>query len=134
MSISRTYKPTTRRLTTHGTTIEGQLSCHVLKVIIAHARLIDWEFPPRFLHRCVRDNQLISEIGLIAQPYLELNFKYADYQTLAHLSYSSCVCLTSVRATRAQCFLSVRVIINASTTVNCAITYTNINPGIVISE
>ena len=26
--------------------IEGQLSCHVLKVIIAHVQLIDWEFPP----------------------------------------------------------------------------------------
>ena len=46
--------------------IEGQLSCHVLKVIIAHARLINWEFPPRFSHRCARDNQLIGEIDLIA--------------------------------------------------------------------
>ena len=45
---------------------------------------------------------------------LELNFKYADYQALAHLSYSSCVRLTSVRATRAQRFISVRVLINAS--------------------
>ena len=46
---------------------------------------------------------------------LELNFKYIDYQTLAHLSYSSCVCLTSVRAARAQRFLSVRVLISDST-------------------
>ena len=46
---------------------------------------------------------------------LELNFKYVDYQTLAHLSYSSCVCLTSVRAARAQRFLSVRVLISDST-------------------
>ena len=46
---------------------------------------------------------------------LELNFKYVDYQTLAHLSYSSCVCLTSVRAARAQHFLSVRVLISDST-------------------
>ena len=45
---------------------------------------------------------------------LELNFKYVDYQTLAHLSYSSCVCLTSVHAARAQRFLSVRVLIGAS--------------------
>ena len=45
---------------------------------------------------------------------LELNFKYIDYQTLAHLSYSSCVCLTSVRAARAQHFLSVRVLISDS--------------------
>ena len=45
---------------------------------------------------------------------LELNFKYVDYQTLAHLSYSSCVCLTSVRAARAQRFLSVRVLISDS--------------------
>ena len=49
---------------------------------------------------------------------LELNFKYADYQTLGHLSYSSCVCLTSVRAARAQCFLSVQVLINVSTVKN----------------
>ena len=47
---------------------EGQLSCHMLKVIIAQARLIDWEFPPRFSHRCVRDNRLIGEIDLIALP------------------------------------------------------------------
>ena len=45
---------------------------------------------------------------------LELNFKYIDYQTLAHLSYSSCVCLTSVHAARAQRFLSVRVLISDS--------------------
>ena len=44
---------------------------------------------------------------------LELNFKYADYQALGHLSYSSCVCLTSVHAARAQRFISVRVLINA---------------------
>ena len=47
---------------------------------------------------------------------LELNFKYVDYQTLACLSYSSCVCLTSVHATRVQCFLCVRVLISASST------------------
>ena len=45
---------------------------------------------------------------------LELNFKYVDYQTLAHLFYSSCVCLTFVRAARAQRFLSVRVLISDS--------------------
>ena len=45
---------------------------------------------------------------------LELNFKYVDYQTLAHLSYSSCICWTSVHATRTQHFLSVRVLISAS--------------------
>ena len=49
------------------------------------------------------------------EDFLELNFRYVDYQTLAHLSYSSCVCWISVRATRAQRFLSVRVSINAST-------------------
>ena len=47
---------------------------------------------------------------------LELNFKYVDYQTLTHLSYSSCVCLTSVRAARAQRFLSVRVLVSDSIT------------------
>ena len=30
--------------------IEGKLSCRVLKVVIVHARLIDWEFSPQFLH------------------------------------------------------------------------------------
>ena len=46
---------------------------------------------------------------------LELNFKYVDYQSLAYLSYSSCVCWISVRATRVQRFLSVRESISAST-------------------
>ena len=45
---------------------------------------------------------------------LELNFRYVDYQTLAHLSYSSYVCWISVCAARAKRFLSVRVSINAS--------------------
>ena len=49
------------------------------------------------------------------EDYLELNFKYVDYQTLAHLSYGSCVCLTSVRVAMAQRFLSVRVLISDST-------------------
>ena len=49
---------------------------------------------------------------------LELNFKYVDYQTLAHLSYSSCVYLTSVRTARAQRFLSVRVSVSDSTFIN----------------
>ena len=49
---------------------------------------------------------------------LELNLKHVDYQTLAHLSYSSCVCWTSVHATRAQCFLSVGVSISGSIYVN----------------
>ena len=42
---------------------------------------------------------------------LELNFKYADYQTLAYLFYSSSVCSVSASATRAQC---VQVSISAS--------------------
>ena len=46
---------------------------------------------------------------------LELNFRYVDYQTLAHLSCSSCVYWISARATRAQRFLSVRESISAST-------------------
>ena len=45
---------------------------------------------------------------------LELNFRYVDYQTLAHLSCSSCVYWISARATRAQHFLSVRESISAS--------------------
>jgi len=45
---------------------------------------------------------------------LELNFRYVDYQTLAHLSCSSCVYWISARATRAQLFLSVRESISAS--------------------
>ena len=40
---------------------------------------------------------------------LDMNFRYVNYQTLAHLSYSSYVCWISVCATRAKCFLSVRV-------------------------
>ena len=63
----------------------------------------------RYLNRC-NSSFAISRV----EDYLELNFKYVDYQTLAHLSYSSCVCLTSVHATRVQRFLSVRVLINAS--------------------
>ena len=52
---------------------------------------------------------------------LELNFKYVDYQTLAHLSYTSCVCWSSVHATRVQCFLSVQVLISASSFVSTLI-------------
>ena len=44
----------------------------------------------------------------------ELIFKYSDYQTLAHLSCNSYVCWTSGRATRVQCFLSVRASISPS--------------------
>ena len=49
---------------------------------------------------------------------LELNFRYVDYQTLAHLSCSSCVYWISAHATRAQRFLSVRESISASTVVS----------------
>ena len=66
----------------------------------------------RCLNRCN-----ISFVLSRVEDCLELNFKYVDYQTLAHLSYSSCVCLTSVRAARAQRFLSVRVLISDSTKV-----------------
>ena len=45
---------------------------------------------------------------------LEVNFRYVDYQPLAHLSYSSYVCCRSVRVTRAKRYLSVRVSINVS--------------------
>ena len=45
---------------------------------------------------------------------LELNFRYVDYQTLAHLSCSSCVYWIPVRATRVQCFISVQESISAS--------------------
>ena len=38
---------------------------------------------------------------------LELNFRYVDYQALVQLSYSSCICWRSVRATRAKRYLSV---------------------------
>ena len=49
----------------------------------------------RCLNRCN-----ISFAKSRVEDCLELNFKDAGYQTLAHLSYSSCVCLTSVHATR----------------------------------
>ena len=64
----------------------------------------------RCLNRC-NISFAISQV----EDCLELNFKYIDYQTLAHLSYSSCVCLTSVHTARAQHFLSVWVLICAST-------------------
>ena len=57
-------------------------------------------------------NVSFAESGV--EDCLELNFKYVDYQSLAYLSYSSCVCWISVRATRAQHFLSVRESISAS--------------------
>ena len=34
----------------------------------------------------------------------ELNFKYVNYQTLAYLSYISCVCWTSVHAKKCSIF------------------------------
>ena len=64
--------------------------------------------------RCLNRCNILFAISRV-EDCLELNFKYADYQTLDHLFYSSCVCLTSVCSTRAQRFLSVRVLINAST-------------------
>ena len=48
---------------------------------------------------------------------LELNFKYTNYQTLAHLSCSSYVCWTSGHTTRAQRFSSVRASISPSTVI-----------------
>ena len=51
---------------------------------------------------------------LLYQRLLELNFKYTDYETLAYLSYSSYVCWTSARETRAQSLLSVQASISAS--------------------
>ena len=47
-------------------------------------------------------------------PYSDYATGYVDYQTLAHLSYSSCVYWISARATRAKRFLSVRESISAS--------------------
>ena len=55
---------------------------------------------------------LFAESGV--EDCSELNFKYVDYQSLAYLFYSSCVCWISMRATRAQRFLSVRESISAS--------------------
>ena len=46
---------------------------------------------------------------------MELNFRYIDYQTLAHLSYRSCVYWVSVYAIRVQRFSSVQVLISDST-------------------
>ena len=61
-------------------------------------------------------NVSFAESGV--EDCLELNFKYVDYQSLAYLSYSSCVCWISVRATKAQRFLSVRESISVSVTIN----------------
>ena len=41
---------------------------------------------------------------------LELNLRYVDYQTLAHLSYSSYVCWIYVPATRAKLVTKVHLI------------------------
>ena len=67
--------------------------------------------------RCLNRCNISFAISRV-EDCLELNFKYVDYQSLAHLSYSSCVCLTFVRAARAQRFLSVRVLISDSTVYN----------------
>ena len=70
--------------------------------------------------RCLNRCNISFAISWV-EDCLELNFKDIDYQTLAHLSYSSCVCWTSVHATRVQRFLSVRVLISASSFVSMLI-------------
>ena len=63
--------------------------------------------------RCLNRYNILFAISWI-EDCMELHFKYVEYQTLAHLSYSSCVSLTSRCAARAQRFLSVRVLISDS--------------------
>ena len=53
----------------------------------------------------------------LVEDCLELNFKYVDYQTLAHLSCNSYVCWTSEHATRVQRFLSVQASISPSSSI-----------------
>ena len=72
----------------------GQLSYHVLKVVIAQVGLIDWVFPPRFSNRCMRDNRLISEIDLIAQPY-STQFQLHYWQLLARPQLGCYMCSCS---------------------------------------
>ena len=64
--------------------------------------------------RCLNGCNVSFAVSQI-EDCLELNFRYVDYQTLAHLSCNSCVYWISVRATRAQHFFSVRESISAST-------------------
>ena len=63
--------------------------------------------------RCLNGCNVSFAVSQI-EDCLELNFRYVDYQTLAHLSCSSCVYWISARATRAQRFLSVGESISAS--------------------
>ena len=66
--------------------------------------------------RCLKGCNVSFAVSQI-ENCLELNFRYVDYQTLAHLSYSSCVYWISAHATRVQHFLSVRESISASTVI-----------------
>ena len=66
-----------------------------------------------FQGRCFNGSNISFAKSLVEECW-ELNFKCANYQTLAYLSYNSCVCWISARATRVQRFLSVRVSISAS--------------------
>ena len=56
--------------------------------------LVEFFSEDRCLNGC---NILFAESQV--EDCLELNFKYVDYQALAHLSYSSCVCWTSACVT-----------------------------------
>ena len=60
-----------------------------------------------FFREQVLEGMYVSFAVSQIEDCLELNFRYDDYQTLAHLSYSSCVYWISAHATRAQRFLSV---------------------------
>ena len=68
--------------------------------------------------RCLNGCNVSFTVSQI-EDCLELNFRYVDYQTLAHLSCSSCVYWISACATRAQRFLSVRESISASSDLHC---------------
>jgi len=81
-------------------------SCQIWLVMRYNTLLSDLSTSRFFTEdRCLNRCNISFAISRI-EDCLELNFKYADYQTLAHLFYSSCV---SVRPTRAQRFLSVWV-------------------------
>ena len=64
-------------------------------------------------NRCMNGcNVLFAESRV--EDCLELNFRYVDYQPLAHLSYSSYVRWRSVHETRVKCYSRVQVSINVS--------------------
>ena len=83
----------------------------ILDGVFGEIKVVNWKnlaWKDRCLNRC-NISFAISRV----EDCLELNFKYVDYQTLAHLSYSSSWPLCTQKGRNV--FLSVRVLISDST-------------------